>query len=198
MRYATGHKQKTRLRILEAAGRCFRLRGYEGTGVDALAQEAGVTSGAFYGHFRSKTEAFSEAVVGGLGQLKSGIEAFRQAHGQGWVAPFAQFYFSSKRKCDLSEGCALPSLSPEVGRSGSQVRTAYQGELLRIAETIEAGLSGDASERRSDTWVLLALLAGGTMLARAVQEEAIADEIAAAVQEATEAVAAGRLGREPS
>ena len=39
-------KQETRQRILDAAGRGFRKGGYDGIGVDGLAKQAGVTSGA--------------------------------------------------------------------------------------------------------------------------------------------------------
>jgi len=43
MRYKPGHKQATRDRIIAAAGRLFRERGYEATGVDAIMAEAGLT-----------------------------------------------------------------------------------------------------------------------------------------------------------
>lgn len=71
VRYAKGHKQESRARIVAAAGRGFRRLGYGGIGVDGLAREADVTHGAFYGHFRSKAEAFRAAVVAGLRELTS-------------------------------------------------------------------------------------------------------------------------------
>ena len=48
MRYGPGLKQEARTKILDAAGRGFRRLGFGGIGVDGLAKEAGVTSGAFY------------------------------------------------------------------------------------------------------------------------------------------------------
>ena len=85
VRYAPGHKEKSRARIVDAAGRGFRKSGYGGIGVDGLAREAGVTHGAFYGHFRSKAEAFNAAVVAGLQELRAGIEALRDEYGVGWL-----------------------------------------------------------------------------------------------------------------
>ena len=41
-----------RARILAAAGRLFRLRGFEDVTVAEVMKEAGLTHGAFYGHFR--------------------------------------------------------------------------------------------------------------------------------------------------
>jgi len=54
MRYAAGHKQQTNEKILRAAGRLFRQRGYAATGVDAVMASANLTPGGFYSHFRSK------------------------------------------------------------------------------------------------------------------------------------------------
>ena len=52
--------------MVAAAGRGFRRQGFGGIGVDGLAKEAEVASGAFYGHFSSKGEAFKAALVAGL------------------------------------------------------------------------------------------------------------------------------------
>ena len=78
-----GQKEESRARILASAGRGFRARGYGGLGVDELAKQAGVTSGAFYAHFKSKAAAFREAIAAGLDDLRNGVTEFRQAAGRG-------------------------------------------------------------------------------------------------------------------
>ena len=78
MGHPVGKKEESRARILAGAGRGFRGHGYGGLGVDALTKEAGVTSGAFYAHFKSKAEAFRETVAIGMNDLKAGVE--RSAH----------------------------------------------------------------------------------------------------------------------
>src|SRR4051812_5727069 len=105
MRYGPEHKQAARAKILLAVGRGFRKRGYDGIGVDGLAKEAGVTSGAFYGHFASKSEAFEAAALAGLVDLRHAIEQLRTAEGDGWLAKFVDFYLSAKRTCDLGDSC---------------------------------------------------------------------------------------------
>ena len=116
MAHRAGRKEESRARILKSAGRGFRSRGFGGLGVDALAQDAGVTSGAFYAHFKSKTDAFREAVTTGLGELQTGIEQTRARLGHRWRASFIRFYLGNRRTCDLAESCALQSLSGEVAR----------------------------------------------------------------------------------
>src|SRR5688572_6186334 len=52
---------QNRERIVEAAARLFRERGFDGIGVADLMNEAGLTHGGFYGHFSSKEELMAEA-----------------------------------------------------------------------------------------------------------------------------------------
>ena len=54
VRYGKQHKQATRRRILEAAGRRFKRDGIDGAGIATLMADAGLTNGAFYAHFDSK------------------------------------------------------------------------------------------------------------------------------------------------
>lgn len=191
-RYAQGHKEESRVKIVEAAGRGFRKQGYGGIGVDGLAREAGVTHGAFYGHFRSKEDAFQAAVVAGLEEIRAGVEALRALHGDEWISAFIAFYLNFKRTCDLADACTLPSLSSEVERMSPAVRSAYQATLQSVIATIAAGLSnGDDADRTTRAWALLATLAGGVTMARAVPDSDVSEQISAAVQRAAMDIATG-------
>jgi AcrR family transcriptional regulator len=52
--------EETRNRILAAAESCFAHSGYDGTSVEQICQEAGVSKGALYHHFDSKQAIFLE------------------------------------------------------------------------------------------------------------------------------------------
>jgi len=182
MRYGPAHKAQARTRILGAVGRGFRRLGYGGIGVDGLAREAGVTSGAFYGHFTSKAEAFEAAAVAGITELREAICGLQATAGDTWLAAFVDFYLSTKRTCELGESCALQSLTPEVARAEHPTRAAYEAELLRLVEAAAAGLPGTAAARRKLAWTILAMLSGGVTLARASNDPRIGAQIAAAVK----------------
>lgn len=179
----TKQKLQTRQRILEAAGRGFRKGGFGGVGVDGLAKEAGVTSGAFYVHFDSKAAAFRESVTQGMSDLKEGVRHFQTTYGRIWWPEFVRFYLGTKRTCDLSESCALQSLPPEVARSDASSRAAFEAELLDVATIVAAGpLSNSAPPDVGAAMAAMATLVGAVTLARAVNDPAVAERIAAAAE----------------
>lgn len=185
MRHDPDQKEATRKRILEAAHRGFRRQGFDGAGVDGLANDAGVTSGAFYKHFGSKTEAFRESVALGVGEFRAAVDLFQKEHGDVWLDEFAKFYLGEKRCAALGDSCGLQSLTPEVARSDTTTRAAFQSELLKAAKSIAGGLPTLNDHPGTDrAWATIALLIGGVTLARAVEDSALADEIADAVHTA--------------
>jgi AcrR family transcriptional regulator len=185
LRYKPGHKELAHKEMVAAAGRGFRTRGFGGIGVDALAKEAGVTSGAFYGHFNSKEAAFQEAIATGLDELEAAIKSFRDRHRGHWVEEFVGSYLQDKRVCELAESCALQTLTPEVGRADGTVRAAFEARMLRIVRAVADGLAGSSAENRSDrAWSLLSILAGGVTLARAMGDPKLAGAIAASLRKA--------------
>jgi AcrR family transcriptional regulator len=184
MRYSEGHKDESRGRLLLGAARGFRRKGFAGIGVDALAREAGATSGAFYGHFKSKDEAFREVVITGVDDLRETIARVQEDHGPAWGKVFVDFYLGPRRSCELGESCALQSLSPDVARAPKDLRRDYQHHLLPVAEQLAKGLSGPKPARLARAWAILSVLSGGVTLARAVADPALSDNIAAGVRRA--------------
>jgi AcrR family transcriptional regulator len=175
-----------RARLVEAAGRGFRTGGFGGAGVDALAKGAGLTSGAFYAHFKSKAEAFRLAVVDGLSFLRGGILKFQESHGRHWREAFIDFYLGERMQVSLDEACGLPSFSSDVARADDATRKVYEAELELLVEAIAGGLRGAHGRERA--LALLAILSGAAAMARAVKDEAARREILAAANVAAKAI----------
>src|SRR3954447_5923234 len=51
-------RDRTRARLLEAARSLIREKGYDHTTLEAIAERAGMTTGAIYGNFRNRDELF--------------------------------------------------------------------------------------------------------------------------------------------
>jgi TetR/AcrR family transcriptional repressor of nem operon len=186
MARSKGNEGDARARLVEAAGRGFRTGGFGGTGVDALAKGAGLTSGAFYAHFDSKAEAFRLVVSEGLAMLRNGVVAFQEQHGRGWRDPFVDFYLGERMEVGISEACGLPSFSPDVARADDATRAVYETELTKLAEVLAAGFRGAHATERA--WSFLAVLSGAAAMARAVKDDRLRREILDAARTAAKAV----------
>jgi AcrR family transcriptional regulator len=193
MRYSAEHKELTRKKILDAAARRFRAEGYNGLGIDGLAKAAGVTNGAFYGHFETKAEAFREVAIRGLVELRQGIEWFRREKGEGWLDAFARFYLGPPKLDQPENVCALPSFAPEMARAPEETRAAFEAELARVVDAMADGLSGpDLADRERRAWTVLTLLAGGVTLARSILDDTVRTRLVGAVLAGVSAAAAER------
>src|SRR5215470_9974949 len=51
-------RDRTRTKLLEAARSLIRERGHENTTLEAIAERAGMTTGAIYGNFKNREELF--------------------------------------------------------------------------------------------------------------------------------------------
>jgi AcrR family transcriptional regulator len=185
-RVTTAEREATRERLIGAAGREFRLHGFGGAGVDAVAKDAGVTSGAVYAHFGSKLGLFRETVAVGLGQLQAGLALSREKYGARWLRRFATWYLNAERRADLGSSCALPSLTLEAARADDDTRDAYTDELRSVIKEMQAGLPG--GRREADAIAILALLSGGMTMAHAVSDEKLGARIAKAIADAVAAI----------
>ncbi len=58
-----------RVQLLDAAARVFAAKGYSGTKIQDIVKEAGLSTGAVYGRFRSKDELLREAVIAQRGSF---------------------------------------------------------------------------------------------------------------------------------
>src|SRR5262249_55135682 len=60
--YSPEHKRGTREKILESARRLFNKKGFSEVSIDEVMENAGLTRGGFYRHFRDKDELYADAV----------------------------------------------------------------------------------------------------------------------------------------
>jgi TetR/AcrR family transcriptional regulator, transcriptional repressor for nem operon len=181
MRYPPEHKQRTREKILSAAGRVFRRQGYHAAGVDAVMEEAGLTAGGFYAHFPSKEallgEVLTHATADAAALLLKELEG---RSGRDWVVAFVEGYLSPGHRRKVAEGCPIPCLISEVGRAGEASRKTFAETVGRMSEKLEGELAGDPSASNDRALAIVALCVGGMALARGVGDELLADRILAA------------------
>ena len=162
MRYSPEHKQGTRARLLDVTGALIKKQGFAATGVDGLMAAAGLTSGAFYSHFRSKSELF-EAVVDS--ELKNSIGLFSNTTLEQGLAA-VESYLSPAHVTHPESGCVVPALAPEIARASDSTKLCFERGVLGLMDQIRKRVDNDAQ-----AWSILSQLVGAVMVARGLPSE---------------------------
>ena len=176
MRYGTEHKQATRRRIIETAGRRLKRDGIDGSGVATLMADAGLTNGAFYAHFTSKDDLVATTVADQLREQRESLRA--AAPGRAGVEQYVRAYLSAGHRDNPGDGCPSAALLDEIGRATDTVRRAYTDGLLAVIDDIAARLDpDDPPSARVTTLSVFALMAGTLQLSRALADRQLADAV---------------------
>ena len=167
-------KFRTRGEILYHAARLFRLRGYAGTNIDDIMLAAGLTRGAFYAHFGSKDDLFTEIIRAGLGLLT------RLRTGE--PPTVLKAYLDKAELAATAQGCTLAALPGDVARAPLAARLAYanvlQATIAELARTKRRKLDADAT-------VAAILAVGAVTLARASGDTRLSDWLLRCAHRAT-------------
>jgi TetR/AcrR family transcriptional repressor of nem operon len=162
MRYSTDHKQATRQRILEAAGRRFKQDGIDGAGVAAVMSDAGLTNGAFYAHFASKEDLVANVLAD---QLRAQRQSF-DAPDRGGLEAFIRSYLSPQHRDQCADGCPSAALLDEIARRPAATKQVFTDELMGVIDDIASRLDPtDAEAARADALTLFGLMLGTLQLA---------------------------------
>jgi TetR/AcrR family transcriptional repressor of nem operon len=172
MRYPVEETAAKHERIVKEASRLFRERGFENVSVWEVMKSAGLTHGAFYAHFGSKEELQAAAVAYGQ---KVSLERLHRSKTRKSKASYADRYLSPRHRDNPGDGCTMAALGQEVARSTPELKAAFEQGLQEILST-EVGDRKDAIFRA-------AAMIGGIVLARAVQNPRLSDEILKSVRQ---------------
>ena len=181
-RYASEHKDATRRRIIETAGRRLKCDGIDGAGIAALMSDAGLTNGAFYAHFASKDDLIAAVVTD---QLETQAAAIAQLpEGRGALVDYVRWYLSREHRDDIANGCPSAALLDEIARRSGEVAASYQRGVAVIVDEIAHRLARDWSLEpalaRTRAVGLMTVLISSMQLARAMAGEQVVEQILSA------------------
>lgn len=173
MRVSKQQAAKNRERILDAASRLMRERGISGVGVDALADAAGMTHGSLYSQFGSKERLVEEAVAYAItAKAQEMPELFA-------LKDYASEYLSPAHRDEPGSGCPFAALSCEISRQSRGVRERFTAGMRSAIALLGGRLaSGLKPKQREETALAtMASLVGALVLARAVNDPKLSDDI---------------------
>jgi len=169
---AAAHREK----IVDVAGTLFRERGFDGIGVADIMKKAGLTHGGFYGHFASKDDLAAEACARVLGREGWAEQLAGTPHPS--FGALVRGYLSPRRRDDPGHGCLFAALGSDTVRQPRSVRRAFTEGLRARVDVLWRLLPGrSAAARREKALATWAGLVGAMILARAVDDSQLSDEI---------------------
>ena len=183
MRVSREKAAENRERILDAASGLFRAKGFGGIGVADIMKAADLTHGGFYGHFASKDDLVAEASRRSMERAAVNWSRVVAGAPDKPYAALLEHYLSPNHRDEPGRGCAFAALSGDAARGGSAVRKAFAEGIRPLLDTLTNALPGfSKSARRRKAVAAMAALVGALTLARAVEDEALSNEILEAVR----------------
>ena len=175
-RYGTEHKQATRQRIIETAGRRFKESGVDGSGIATLMSDAGLTNGAFYAHFESKDDLVASVVADELGRQADTFSLLPP--GRAGLRDFVHEYLSPEHRDSPDVGCPSAALLDEIVRCSGTTKQAYTDGARRILDEIASRLAPrNPTSARDKAIGLYTMMIGTLQLSRAVSDPELSGEV---------------------
>lgn len=189
MKVSREQAAKNRERILEVAAKLFRERGFDGIGVADLMRQAGFTHGGFYGHFSSKEELMAQACARSFAEKVALWHEKRELDVDRPLASAAKYYLTAEHRDNPGTGCPTATLAIDVSRQAPPIRRVFTEGLRQLVECLTAKLPGNSrAAKRKKALSAWAALVGAMILARAVDEPELSDEILCAVADSISAL----------
>ena len=173
---------ETRKNILREAAQLFALKGFHDTKVDALIQAAGVTSGAFFHHFKGKDDLAFAVIDHHMEERRRTLDRIEKglpdADGQD---PLERVFRRLDAACDMvvrrrnrKGGCLIGNLSTALSDTRPQFRKRLGECFDEMAAEFQVPLAEAAAERgltdevdaREIARYIVSVIEGAIMLSR--------------------------------
>jgi TetR/AcrR family transcriptional repressor of nem operon len=194
MPFSSEHRERVREKIVQSARRLFNRHGFNAVSIDDVMAEAGLTRGSFYAYFDSKSALYAESIMAILSEKAidnwDGVSIDPRAGDV--AAEIIGEYLSVGHFENIDGSCPLIALPNDVSRTEQSVKAAFESVLRALIDIFEQGLQRKGSLARQRALAIASLCVGGMVLARTVEDRALADELRQAAKGV--ALSLGRWG----
>ena len=185
MRVSREKALESREQVIKMAAQLLREKGYDGIGVADIMKAAGMTHGGFYRHFASKDDLVVKASEYAVADRKAVV---MEALAHNPPDPFrvlVERYVSNDHRDAAGTGCILPALATDAARSDDpKLRDVFTSTIQEYIDQLGPMLAAQSgSQDARAPAALLAEMVGAVILARVVNDGALADKVIADVVE---------------
>ena len=172
MPYSADHKKQSRERIRMAAADLFCRYGFDQVSITQVMKHAQMTHGAFYAHFSSKGELYSEAIKSAAEQslfVREGYDLSREK-----IIYLIKEYLSLAHVKQEVPPCPLAFLSTDIAHRDEHVKASYEavfnGMINKLSLVLEDSKSATQSARSLAQQLVVGLV-GTVSIARSIADE---------------------------
>lgn len=187
MPYSKEHKQQSRDKILDSAGRLFSHQGFEAISIDELMKDAGLTRGAFYNHFANKEEVYAEAITYRALHSPFTHEKLEAGSEAEWFEKTIGAYLSREHIDDSPAPCPLAFLVTDIGKREGIIRSTYTRVYKNLNKLFRRRLKERPVSQETISAVT-AMMIGGVAIARALDDKRAADKLLLSCREQARAL----------
>jgi TetR/AcrR family transcriptional repressor of nem operon len=174
MKVSQEQKAQNRDRILTAAARLFREKGFDAVSVAEVMKAAGMTHGGFYGHFQSKDDLVAQAIAHAVGS-QSVIDDLGV-----WI----DTYLSELHREHPDLGCPMAALAGFMRQQAPEARASMAQVLALQINTLTDVMPGaDPAKRRRAAIGSWSAMVGALILSRSIDDPALSGELLSETRE---------------
>ncbi len=174
MPYSKQHKPQSRERILRSALRLFSVKGFDQITIDRVMADAGLTRGAFYAHFSSKEELYSEAIRHGI-RTSALVEVPPKSDGLSSLRQIIETYLSHGHVEGVDFTCPIAFFARDVGVREKKVRDTYTSALRSLTGVLAAHLPHPIED--DQLLAMTILMVGGVAISSGLTDRDLRDQI---------------------
>ena len=154
--------------------------GFESVSIQQIMAGASLTHGGFYTYFKSKSDLYAEVLTCFFTDpnWKSCWEGVKVDLSSGDVgSQVVRAYLSRQHFENVEDSCPMVALPTDVARSGKPARSAFEAVFRSMVSVLERSLTQNGRPRRATAQGIASLCIGGMVVARALVDPILADEL---------------------
>lgn len=176
MPYSKEHKEQTRKKILESAYSLFSTKGFNAVTVDEVMQNCSLTRGAFYAHFKSKPDLYSESLKFAGAHSRLIKEKPKGISSAKWLRKLLDGYLSIEH-VKGENPCPLAFLATDIVTRDQVARKAYEHAYKNMNKIIMRYIGTASSCDEKDIFSLTSMIIGAVAVSRTIKDEKLIKNI---------------------
>lgn len=181
MPYSKEHKAATRQKILDSAIKLFSTNGFDQVTIDDLMNDAGLTRGAFYAHFKNKKAVYSKAIIEGAKKSRIMQKKPEEFTNSEWIEDLLFGYISQEHIDQDISPCPLAFLVTDIANNENEIKAVYTRMYKLLNKGIQTQLKGDfklsQAQQEQNILAATAMMIGAVAIGRALTDGNTTDKL---------------------